>query len=124
MNRDTYKRYGLIAAVPALLLFVHFVSPQSVDGFFPFPHSVHAQTEGEGSVLHDPSIDLLQAALNSDPNPNKGEHEMEIAGGSALLPHGGPGYVEGAEVKEKVSGTFITPLSHRRKVPDTSKKGT
>lgn len=99
MNRDTYKRYGLIAAVPALLLFVHFVSPQSVDGFFPFPHSVHAQTEGEGSVLHDPSIDLLQAALNSDPNPNKGEHEMEIAGGSALLPHGGPGYVEGAEVR-------------------------
>lgn len=113
LNRDTYKVYGLVAAVPALFLFIHLISPQSVDGIFPFPHSAHAQTEGEGGILHDPTIDLLQAAINSDPNPNKGEHEMEVAGGSALLPHGGPGYVEGADnsteksAKPKKSGISL-----------------
>lgn len=59
-----------------------------MDGIFPFPHTAHAQGEGEGGMIHDPSIDLLQAAINSDPNPDKGAHEMEVAGGVALLPHG------------------------------------
>lgn len=79
----------MVAAVPALLLFIHTIAPQALDGFFPFPHSVHAQTDGEGGILHDSSIDLLRAAINSDPNPDKDEHGVEIAGGSALLPHGG-----------------------------------
>lgn len=85
-----------------------------MDGIFPFPHSAHAQTEGEGGILHDPSIDLLEAAINSDPNPDKSaDHEMEVAGGSALLPHGGPGYVEGVEnassntAKPKKSGISL-----------------
>lgn len=111
-NRDTYKRYGLIAAVPALLLFVHLVSPQSVDGFFPILHSAHAQAESDGGILHDSSIDLLQAAINSDPNPNKGEHEMEVANGSALLPHGdlvsgGDTSADSSKVVKKKSGISI-----------------
>ncbi len=97
LNRDTYKVYGLVAAVPALFLFIHIISPQSVDDIFPFLHTAHAQTGADGAVLHDSSIDLLEAAINSDPNPNKGDREMEVAGGSALLPHGGPGYAEGAD---------------------------
>jgi len=69
-------------------LFVHAVLPQPIDGVFSLAHSAHAQTDGEGGVLHDPTIDLLEAATNPDPNPNKsGEHEMEVAEGSALLPH-------------------------------------
>jgi LysM repeat protein len=91
----------LVAAVPALLFFIHTIAPQALDGFFPFPHSAHAQTEGEEGILHDPSIDLLQAALNSDPNPNKGEHEMEVVGGMALIPHG-----DIAEGEEEVSSTI------------------
>lgn len=39
-------------------------------------------------MIHDSSIDLLEAAINSDPNPDKGGHEMELAGGMALLAHG------------------------------------
>lgn len=31
---------------------------------------------------------LLDAATNTDPNPDKGEHEMEISGDSALIAHG------------------------------------
>jgi len=58
-----------------------------VDSVFPFPHTAHAQG-AEDVILHDPSIDLLEAAINSDPNPDKGDHEMEVAGGMALLPHG------------------------------------
>lgn len=75
-------------AVLALPLFVHAIIPQSVDGAFSLTHSAHAQTDSEGGVLHDPTIDLLEAATNPDPNPNKsGEHQMEIAGGVALLTH-------------------------------------
>lgn len=101
-----------MAAVPALFLFIHIISPESVDGIFPFPHSAHAQTEGEGGILHDPSIDLLQAAINSDPNPNKGEHEMEVSNGSALLPHGDIGSGDAAstditKVTKKKSGISI-----------------
>lgn len=111
-NRDTYKRFGLVAAVPALLLFVHIIAPGAVDGFFPFPHSAHAQTDSEGGIIHDPSIDLLQAAINSDPNPNKGEHEMEVTNGMALLPHGdlpegSQGSVSTQSAKPKKSGISL-----------------
>jgi len=69
-------------------LFLHAVLPQPIDSVFSFAHSAHAQTDGEEGVLHDPTIDLLEAATNPDPNPNKsGEHEMEVAEGNALLPH-------------------------------------
>ncbi len=93
-------------------LFVHAVLPQPIDGVFSLAHSAHAQTDGEGGVLHDPTIDLLDAAINSDPNPNKsGEHEMEIAGGSALLPHAdvedgdtGTGIVAGASTSKAKKG--------------------
>lgn len=84
-----------------------------MDGIFPFPHSAQAQTEGDGGLIHDPSIDLLQAAINSDPNPEKGEHEMEVANGSALLPHGGissesEGIVSsGNTVKKKKTGISV-----------------
>jgi len=112
LNRDTYKAYGLLATVPALFLFIHIISPESVDGIFPFPHSAHAQTEGDGGILHDPSIDLLQAAINSDPNPTKGEHEMEVSNGSALLPHGDIGSGDGVatdntKVTKKKSGISL-----------------
>ncbi len=76
-------------AVLVVPLFVHAITPQSIDGAFYFTHSAHAQTDGEGGILHDPTINLLEAATNSDPNPNKsGEHEIEVTDGSALLPHG------------------------------------
>ena len=79
---------GLAVAALALPLLVHAIIPQSIDGAFSLAHSAHAQTDSEGGVLHDPTIDLLEAATNPDPNPNKsGEHEMEVAGGVALLTH-------------------------------------
>lgn len=84
-KRGTYKVYGSIAAVFALSLFIHTVSPQSVDGIFPFPHTAHAQSEGEGGMIHDPSIDLLEGVR--DPSVLN-EHEMEVAGGMALMAHG------------------------------------
>jgi len=87
-KRGTYKVYGSVVVVSALLLFIHAMSPRSVDGIFPFPHTAHAQSDGEDGLVHDSSMELLDAATNSDPNPNKGEHEIELSGESALLAHG------------------------------------
>ncbi|KND46895.1 MAG: putative membrane bound lytic murein transglycosylase B [Parcubacteria bacterium C7867-004] len=42
-------------------------------------------------MLHDSSIDLLEAATNSDPNPAKGSGDILTTGGSALIAYSGPG---------------------------------
>lgn len=39
---------------------------------------------------HDGTMALAQAALNIDPNPNKGESELSVTGGSALIGNVGP----------------------------------
>lgn len=41
-------------------------------------------------MLHDASTRLLAAAINSDPNPLKGETQLSITEGSALMPFTGP----------------------------------
>lgn len=75
-------------AVLVTPIFLHAVLPQPIDSLFSFAHSAHAQTDGEDGILHDSNINLLEAATNPDPNPNKsGEHQMEVADGSALVPH-------------------------------------
>jgi murein DD-endopeptidase MepM/ murein hydrolase activator NlpD len=37
-------------------------------------------------VLHDPSVALLEAAVNSDPNPTKGDAPLTLSEGEALVP--------------------------------------
>ncbi len=52
---------------------------------------IQASTEGnEIPVLHDPSLALLEAAINSDPNPTKGETPVTLSEGSALVANSGP----------------------------------
>ena len=41
-------------------------------------------------MVHDSSIDLLEAATNSDPNPAKGRGGIATTGGSALIAYTGP----------------------------------
>lgn len=40
--------------------------------------------------MHDSSLDLLDAATNSDPNPAQGEGGVALSDGSALVAHAGP----------------------------------
>lgn len=71
-----------------LTLFVATL-PLTVGAFWPF---VDARAEGDSTpILHNPEeADLLAAALNSDPNPDKSAPELEMTSGSALLPSGSP----------------------------------
>ncbi len=41
-------------------------------------------------MVHDSSLDLLDAAVNSDPNPAKGRGGIATTGGSALIAYTGP----------------------------------
>lgn len=41
-------------------------------------------------MLHDSSLDLLEAAVNPDPNPAKGRGGISTTGGSALIAYTGP----------------------------------
>ena len=56
-----------------------------MDGIFPFPHRVHAQTDGEGGIIHDPNMQLLEGVRDSSVLAT--DHEMELSGGAALLAH-------------------------------------
>lgn len=42
------------------------------------------------AVLPDSSLLLLAAAVNADPNPNKGQRGLALTGGSALISEAGP----------------------------------
>lgn len=41
-------------------------------------------------MVHDSSLDLLEAAVNPDPNPAKGRGGVAVTGGSALIAYTGP----------------------------------
>ncbi len=49
-----------------------------------------ADTGGEAPLVHDSSMPLLAAAINSDPNPQKGVGELVMTEGSALVASAGP----------------------------------
>lgn len=51
--------------------------------------TVHADASAD-TLLHDPTIDLLEAAINPDPHPNKGEGLLVISGGNSLMASVGP----------------------------------
>ena len=64
--------------------------PRAAGAFWPF--SVTQASDGASSVpmLHDSSLNLLEAAVNPDPNPAKGRGGISTTGGSALIAYTGP----------------------------------
>lgn len=65
------------------------LAPLTARSFWPL-FSAQAQNNGEPPIIHDASMDLLVAATNSDPNPQKRGTDIEITGGSALMANAGP----------------------------------
>lgn len=66
------------------------MSPVLARAFWLFPS---ANASGEGSeppIMHDSSLPLLAAAINSDPNPEKGGGDLIVTEGSALVANAGP----------------------------------
>jgi LysM repeat protein len=89
---STYKRVwtvaGITAACGALVGVISLLYPVSVKAFWPFSSAQAA--EGDQPLLHDPSTRLLAAALNPDPNPSKGDGDLTLSEGSALMASAGP----------------------------------
>ncbi len=75
---------ALIAASLSLGIGIALV-PQTAGAFWPF--SVLKASEGAGNapILHDSSLNLLEAAINSDPSPVLPESELSMSEGSALI---------------------------------------
>ncbi len=78
---------ALIAACLLLGLGIMFL-PQSAGAFWPF--SVTNAQGVSSTLVHDSSIDLLEAATNTDPNPAKGRGGIATTEGSALIAYTGP----------------------------------
>ncbi|MDB4991932.1 MAG: Peptidase, family [Parcubacteria group bacterium] len=89
---STYARkltfVGITALTGSLLGALALFSPTSVQATWPFTSAYAA--DGTAPVLHDGSMHLLAAALNTDPNPVKGYDNLTLSDGSALLANGGP----------------------------------
>lgn len=63
-------------------------------------------------MVHDSSIDLLEAATNSDPNPAKGRGSISTTEGSALIAYTGPdGTI--ADIDRNASGGRISTYTVR-----------
>lgn len=84
--------YGALLAtiIAGSLVALISIYPISVDAIWPFI-GAQAADEGEAPLLHNPEkADFLSAAINIDPNPDKGDNGLEMTSGSALLPSGSP----------------------------------
>lgn len=73
-----------IVGVP---VFAHAGIMSFVAGIF---SSEKIATDASASVLNSQNMDILKAALNTDPNPAKGGGDITIVGGTALLSETGP----------------------------------
>lgn len=90
-GKPTAPYWALLATAVAgsSLTLAITVFPIRADAVWPF---LGARAEGEETpILHDAEeADFLAAALNLDPNPDKGDNGLEMTSGSALLPSGSP----------------------------------
>lgn len=78
----------MLASTAAVLIIL--ASPVLARAFWLFPTAKATTGSGEPPLVHDSSIRLLAAAINSDPNPEKGGGELIMTEGSALVANAGP----------------------------------
>lgn len=84
-----HLKAGITALSVAVLGTFAFLSPLSVQAFWPFD-AAHAAA-GDAPVLHDSSTtQLLTAALNLNPDPNQGDTGPTLSDGTALMAVSGP----------------------------------
>lgn len=99
-KRNAYFVLGAIPAAALALGIVAFAIPREAVAFWPFfSFSKEVQAQGPSPVLPDPSLRLLAAATNTDPNPEKGACEIATSEGSALTGDVCPdtAYIEGVK---------------------------
>lgn len=85
---NAYKVAAVITGSTAFLGAGAVILPHSAGAYWPFAKAQAA--EETAPVLHDSTLELLQAAVNPDPNPSKGGPDVALSDGSALIPGIGP----------------------------------
>ncbi|MEK7601892.1 MAG: peptidoglycan DD-metalloendopeptidase family protein [Patescibacteria group bacterium] len=91
LNRNAYLASTLTTLVGALSLASSLAFPITTNAYWlPWTISFAGNPGGEPPIIHDSSIPLLQAAVNSDPNPEKGGSDIQLTEGSALMANSGP----------------------------------
>lgn len=95
----TYRRFfgifrGVFASGAFLIVLGMLLSPHTAHaGMFSLFTDLFKKITSEEvyeKTVNSQNVALLQAALNFDPNPQKGGGDITIIGGSALLPESGP----------------------------------
>ncbi len=106
VTRTSRNAYRLLAlAITASVATGTLLYTQHADASWPFA-GAFAEGNDNGPVIHDTEIDLLQAAVNTDPNPAKGGADIAMTEGAALIANTGPGgssYIEGRSAKGSIT---------------------
>lgn len=90
-NRNAYWFTGAILAAASALSTVAFGFPERTQALcFLSCFTPTAEANSTG-LISDPSLALLTAAKNLDPDPTKGEADLGLTEGSALIAEAGPG---------------------------------
>lgn len=87
-RKNVYKALGIAGSSALLLGTVQLLSPSTVGAFWPISRA--QANDVPTPILHDSSLNLLEAARNIDPNPEKGGAELALSDGSALMDTTGP----------------------------------
>lgn len=82
--RNIYRTIGIAGFAAGVIVFTGLLYPQMAVADWPF-WSARAAVSDTDVLLHDPSVKLLAAAMNPDPNPAKGGTLLTLSGDSALI---------------------------------------
>ncbi len=87
MNENAYSSAAALIAAGLILSLLALLLPRIAGAFWPF---VGARAQVADTLTHDSTMDLLDGAVNSDPNPAKGGSTIAMTGDSALMANVGP----------------------------------
>jgi len=91
VNWTTYRSAAL-TTLGALIAGTSFLAfPVITGAFWPLSTAAYASDAGgDAPLIHDSSLPLLEAAVNTDPNPTKGGDDLSMTDGSVLVASAGP----------------------------------
>lgn len=104
-SRNAYWALGLsTSAMFASVALFLAIAPHAGASW---PFTVASADESTDPLIHDSELELLKAAVNPDPNPEKGESEISTTEGAALMANAGP-YSSIAAIEGRATGGAIS----------------
>ncbi len=107
-GKDTYWFLGATLAAALALGIVAFALPAHARAFSFFDWFTSSVEAGSSATVPDATLEVLESAKNTDPNPNKGQRDLALTGGSALISEAGPDGTPPDVYAPPVNGTIST----------------